>query len=399
MKAHTEKISRNRPGTIAPSAGASRSSTGDLLEQQKIVRTAEIPIIGFDFIEFYVGNAKQACYFYEHGLGFELVGYRGLETGDRTLTSYALRQNNIKIILTSSMSSDDQVSTHVQNHGDGIRSIGFSVNDCTSCYGSAVERGAKSVSSPETHTDEFGTFISASVRTYGDTVHTFVQRNDYPSHIAPGFKPLNSWTGGAGLINVDHIVGNVECGRLMDWVNFYESVFGFHVFQGFNASDISTQYSALTSRVMANEAGTIKMPLNEPAEGAKRSQIQEYLDFYGTPGVQHIALTTNNIIATVSELRRRGIEFLSVPPAYYSYLKDRVGAIDEDLNDLAKLGILVDRESNGYLLQIFTKPIEDRPTLFLEIIQRKGGACGFGKGNFLSLFESLEREQDLRGNL
>ena len=359
----------------------------------------EIPVKGFDFIEFYVGNAKQARYYYEHGMGFEVVGYRGLETGERELCSYALKQNNIKIILTSALSPNHPIAEHVLSHGDGVKSIGFCVDDAASCYNTAIERGATSVSEPVACEDNHGKVISASVKTYGDTVHTFVQSNDYSGLALPAFKDINSWSGGTGLCTIDHVVGNVESEKMMEWVQFYKDVFGFHVFQGFNADDINTQYSALTSRVMANRAGTIKMPINEPAAGQKKSQIQEYLDFYSAPGVQHIAMSTNNIIATVEELRKRGIEFLSVPRAYYDTLKERVGAIEEDVQTLAKLGILVDREANGYLLQIFTKPVEDRPTLFFEIIQRKDGAKGFGKGNFLALFESLEREQDLRGNL
>lgn len=362
-------------------------------------QSQEIPILGFDYIEFYVGNAKQARYYYERGLGFEVVGYRGLETGDRSLTSYALQQNNVKLVLTSSLNPNHEVAEHVKRHGDGVRSIGFTVANVVECYEQACARGAQSVQPPVSEVDKFGTFVSASVKTYGETVHTFIDRKNYGAMIRPGYQPINSWAGGVGFGNIDHVVGNVEKDKMMDWVSFYERIFGFHIFQGFNASDINTQYSALTSRVMANKAGTIKMPINEPAAGERKSQIQEYLDFYESPGVQHIAVTTNNIIATVTELRKRGIEFLSVPQAYYDTLTERVGTIDEDVDALAKLGILVDRESSGYLLQIFTKPVEDRPTLFFEIIQRKSGASGFGRGNFMSLFESLEREQDLRGNL
>jgi len=378
--------------TISPEAAAA----GRRAENQEV---AELPVKGFDYIEFYVGNAKQARYYYEHGLGFEVVGYKGLETGERHTTSYALRQNNITIVLTSALSPDHEVAEHVRKHGDGVRSIGLRVDDARQCYEIAIERGAVSVYEPRVQTDDFGIFVSAAVKTYGDTIHTFVQRKDYDGNIAPGYKLVNSWSGGVGLGTVDHVVGNVESGKMMEWVRFYENIFGFRVFQGFDASDISTQYSALTSRVMANRSGTIKMPINEPAPGEKKSQIQEYLDFYSAPGVQHIAMSTKNIIATVSQLKERGIEFLSVPRAYYESLKERVGLIDEDIEALSRLGILVDRESKGYLLQIFTKPVEDRPTLFFEIIQRKEGASGFGKGNFLALFESLEREQNQRGNL
>ncbi|MBX9695031.1 MAG: 4-hydroxyphenylpyruvate dioxygenase [Cyanobacteria bacterium] len=359
----------------------------------------EIPITGFDYVEFYVGNAKQASYFYEHGLGFEVTGYRGLETGERKLTSYALQQNNVKIILTSSVDPNHEVAEHVRRHGDGVRSIGFTVNDAKVCYEMAVQRGGTPVYEPTTESDKFGVLVSAAVQTYGSTIHTFVERKKYGAPIRPGYEQANSWSGGVGFNNIDHIVGNVQSEKMLEWVSFYENVFGFHVFQGFNASDISTQYSALTSRVMANRAGTIKMPINEPAPGEKKSQIQEYLDFYGAAGVQHIAVTTPDIVATVSELRRRGVAFLTVPRAYYENLQDRVGIIDENIDCLAELGTLVDRESSGYLLQIFTKPIEDRPTLFFEIIQRKNGASGFGRENFMALFESLEREQDQRGNL
>lgn len=387
----------NRADLTMAKTQSEMKATKELAGRQEI--ESEIPVKGFDFIEFYVGNAKQARYYYEHGLGFEVVGYRGLETGERDLTSYALKQNDIKIILTSALNQNHPIARHVLTHGDGVKSIGFQVDDAASCFKTAVARGAESVSAPSTCEDKHGQITSASVKTYGDTIHTFIQRTGYSGMVLPGYKEMNSWSGGTGLCNIDHVVGNVESGKMMEWVRFYESVFGFHIFQGFNADDINTQYSALTSRVMANKSRTIKMPINEPAEGQKKSQIQEYLDFYSAPGVQHIAMSTNNIIATVEELRKRGIEFLSVPRAYYDTLNERVGAIEEDVETLARLGILVDREANGYLLQIFTKPVEDRPTLFFEIIQRKDGASGFGKGNFLALFESLEREQDLRGNL
>ncbi len=373
-----------------------RAQTGSKTEPAQVT---EVPVSGFDYIEFYVGNAKQTRYYYEHGLGFEVVGYKGLETGERQITSYAMQQNDVKIVVTGALSPDHEITEHVRKHGDGVKSIGFKVADAGACYEMAVERGAISVSEPCFQQDKYGNFTSASVKTFGDTIHTFVQRNDYRGNFAPGYMPLNTWSGGVGFDTVDHVVGNVDSGGMLDWVAFYEKIFGFHVFQGFDASDIKTQYSALTSRVMANKSGTIKMPINEPAPGEKKSQIQEYLDFYEAPGVQHIALSTNNIISTVSTLRKRGIDFMFVPPAYYDNLNERVGAIDEDIVELARLGILVDRESKGYLLQIFTKPVEDRPTLFFEIIQRKNGASGFGKGNFLALFESLEREQERRGNL
>lgn len=358
-----------------------------------------MPVIGFDYIEFFVSNAKQACYFWERGMGFEVVGYRGLETGERDVTSYALQQNNVKVVLTAALNSRHFVAEQVRKHGDGVHSIGFQVQDAKACYDQVIARGAASVSEPRVVNDNYGKYVSASVQIYGDTIHTFVERDNYKGCFAPQFKPLNNWTGGTGLTFVDHVVGNVGAGEMMSWVDYYEKVFGFHVYQGFDPNDISTQYSALASRVMANKSASIKMPINEPASGQKQSQIQEYLDYYEAAGVQHMAVATNDIISTVSMLQKRGIEFLNVPKAYYKELRDRVGAIDEDMETLANLGILVDRESKGYLLQIFTKPIEDRPTFFIEVIQRVNGATGFGKGNFMSLFESIEREQELRGNL
>ncbi len=359
----------------------------------------EINIDGFDYVEFYVGNALQACYYYNRGFGFDLVGYRGLETGSRDCVSYVMEQDHVKIVLTGAMHAKHEVAEHVKQHGDGVKSIGMRVRDVKACYDTAIARGAKSVYEPKTVEDEHGTYISAAVATYGDTIHTFIDRSNYKG-FAPGFKTILGKPGNSvGLVHIDHIVGNVEADNLQKWVDFYSQIFGFHIFQYFDAEDISTKYSALVSKVMANKSGTIKMPINEPYEaGLRKSQIQEYIDYYNAPGVQHIAITTRDIIATVGELRKRGIEFLSVPQTYYDTLTERVGKIDEDINALAKLGILVDRESEGYLLQIFTKPVQDRPTLFFEIIQRKG-ATGFGKGNFMALFESIEREQAQRGNL
>ena len=359
----------------------------------------EINIDGFDYVEFYVGNALQACYYYNRGFGFDLVGYRGLETGSRDCVSYVMEQDHVKIVLTGAMQAKHEVAEHVKQHGDGVKSIGMRVRDVKACYDTAIARGAKSVYEPKTVEDEHGTYISAAVATYGDTIHTFIDRSNYKG-FAPGFKTILGKPGNSvGLVHIDHIVGNVEADNLQKWVDFYSQIFGFHIFQYFDAEDISTKYSALVSKVMANKSGTIKMPINEPYEaGLRKSQIQEYIDYYNAPGVQHVAITTRDIIATVGELRKRGIEFLSVPQTYYDTLTERVGKIDEDINALAKLGILVDRESEGYLLQIFTKPVQDRPTLFFEIIQRKG-ATGFGKGNFMALFESIEREQAQRGNL
>jgi len=359
----------------------------------------EISIDGFDHVEFYVGNALQACYYYHHGFGFDIVGFRGLETGVRDKVSYVLQQGGVKIVLTGALNANDEVAEHVHKHGDGVKSIAMRVRDVKTAYETAIKRGAKSYAEPKTQTDEYGTMVTASVHTYGDTIHTFVQRQDYKNNFMPGFKPLSTKADGVvGLAAIDHCVGNVEVERMEHWVDFYKDVFGFYVYQYFDADDISTKYSALVSKVMANKTGTIKLPINEPAIGIRKSQIQEYLDYYLAPGVQHIAIATRDIIATVAELQKRGIEFLTVPRSYYDALPERVGEIDEDIEELAKLGILVDRESEGYLLQIFTKPVEDRPTLFFEVIQRKG-AHGFGKGNFKALFESIEREQANRGNL
>lgn len=358
----------------------------------------EIPVDGFDHIEFYVGNALQACYYYHRGFGFDVIAYRGLETGERNICSYVLKQGSVQIVLTSGLHPDVDICQHVLRHGDGVKSIGLKTRDAHKCYEIALARGASSISEPKEHEDENGVFISAAIQAYGETIHTFIERDKYKGAFAPGFKQRNISSSGVGLTYVDHIVGNVEVDKLEYWVDYYKKIFGFHIYQYFDAKDISTQYSALVSKVMANQSGTIKLPVNEPYAGLRKSQIQEYLDYYLAAGVQHIAIGTKDIIQTVGELHKRGIQFLTVPRTYYEELPTRVGQIDEDIEALAKLGILVDRESEGYLLQIFTKPVEDRPTLFFEIIQRKG-ANGFGKGNFKALFESIEREQNLRGNL
>jgi 4-hydroxyphenylpyruvate dioxygenase len=359
----------------------------------------EIAIEGFDHVEFFVGNALQACYYYHRGFGFDVVAYKGLETGARDSCSYVLRQKNVQIVLTSGLTPRSEIANHVHQHGDGVKNIGLRVKDARKAYDTAVSRGAISVFTPREEKDEDGVFVSAAVKTYGDTIHTFVERHGYKGAFAPGFRPVEKSHGNpVGLLLVDHIVGNVETERMEHWVEFYQKVFGFYVYQYFDAKDISTQYSALISKVMSNKSGSIKMPINEPAVGTRKSQIQEYLDYYTAPGVQHIAIATADIIKTVTELKARGIEFLTVPRSYYDALPERVGKIDEDIEELHKLGILVDRESEGYLLQIFTKPVEDRPTLFFEVIQRKG-ARGFGKGNFKALFEAIERAQAERGNL
>ncbi len=360
----------------------------------------EIAIDGFDHVELFVGNALQACYYYHKGFGFDVIGYSGLETGNREKVSYVLKQGSVQLVVSGGLSSKSEIAEHVHQHGDGVKTIGFRVRDAVKAYETAVARGAKSHSKPEFYEGKDGKFISASVHTYGDTIHKFVQRQEFTGPFAPGYKALDKKSQGnpIGLMSIDHIVGNVELNKMLSWVEFYEKTFGFYVYQYFDADDISTKYSSLVSKVMANKSGVIKMPINEPAIGTGKSQIQEYIDYYNAGGVQHIAITTRDIIATIAELKARGIEFLAVPRTYYDALPERVGHIDEDIEELAKYGILVDRESDGYLLQLFTKPVEDRPTLFFEIIQRKG-AKGFGKGNFKALFESIEHEQALRGNL
>jgi 4-hydroxyphenylpyruvate dioxygenase len=358
------------------------------------------PINGTDYVEFWVGNAKQASLYYRAAFGFRLVGYRGPETGVRGRASYLLEQNKLRFVLTSSLGPDDPISDHVRLHGDGVRDIAFWVDDARDAYAKAIERGATSAQAPTVLTDDQGEVIVAGIRTYGDTVHSIVERRNYRGLFMPGFVPLQSAYAppSTGLQYVDHCVGNVELGKMNEWVGFYEKVLGFYNLLSFDDKDISTEYSALMSKVMSNGNGRIKFPINEPAAGKKKSQIDEYLEFYRGPGVQHVALATSNIIETVTALRDRGVEFLKVPGSYYDTVLDRVGKIDEDLAPLRELGILIDRDDEGYLLQIFSKPVQDRPTLFYEIIQRKG-AKSFGKGNFKALFEAIEREQAARGNL
>lgn len=360
-----------------------------------------LPINGTDYVEFYVGNAKQAAYFYKTAFGFEIVAYRGLETGSRDRTSFVLKQNKIRFVFTSSLLPDSPIIEHVRRHGDGVKDIALWVDNATYSFEETVRRGATPVQEPTTVQDEFGSITTASIKTYGDTIHTFVQRSGYSGPFMPGFKAVeqSEWLPKPiGLRYVDHVVGNVALGEMNAFVDFYANVMGFKQLVSFDDQDISTEYTALMSKVMSNGNERIKFPINEPADGLRKSQIEEYLDFYRGPGVQHIAIATSDIIETVSELRRRGIEFLNVPGTYYDDLLDRVGDIDEDLTPLRELGILVDRDDEGYLLQIFTKPVQDRPTVFYEIIQRKG-ARSFGKGNFKALFEAIEREQALRGNL
>jgi 4-hydroxyphenylpyruvate dioxygenase len=358
------------------------------------------PINGTDYVEFYVGNAKQAAHFYQAAFGFQLVGYRGPETGVRDRVSYLLTQNKIRLLVTSPLGPDGPIAEHVRKHGDGVRDIALWVDDARDAYQKAVERGAKSVQEPKAHKDDKGEVVVAAIGIYGDTIHSIVERRGYKGLFMPGFAPRKPHYQAkeTGLQYVDHCVGNVELGQMNVWVKFYERVMGFKNLISFDDSDISTEYSSLMSKVMSNGNEKIKFPINEPAKGKKKSQIDEYLDFYRGPGVQHLALATNDIVQTVTALQDRGIEFLHVPTSYYDELQSRVGKIDEPVDVLAKLGILVDRDPDGYLLQIFSKPVQDRPTLFYEIIQRKG-ARSFGKGNFKALFEAIEREQAARGNL
>ncbi|MFZ5623525.1 MAG: 4-hydroxyphenylpyruvate dioxygenase [Gemmatimonadota bacterium] len=358
------------------------------------------PINGTDFIEFYVGNARQASLYYRAAFGFQLVGYRGPETGTRDRASYLLQQNKIRFVLTTALTPDHPVAEHVHRHGDGVRDLALWVDDAREAFARAVERGAEPAYEPTVLRDDDGEVVMAGIRTYGDTIHSLVERRNYRGLFLPGFHPVQPVYSppDVGLQYVDHCVGNVELGRMNHWVSFYETVLGFKNLISFDDQDISTEYSSLMSKVVANGNERIKFPINEPAAGKKKSQIDEYLEFYRGPGVQHIALITHDIIRTVSELRRRGVEFLRVPATYYDDLLDRVGSIDEDVAPLRDLDILVDRDDEGYLLQIFTKPVEDRPTVFYEIIQRKG-ARSFGKGNFKALFEAIEREQAARGNL
>jgi 4-hydroxyphenylpyruvate dioxygenase len=360
-----------------------------------------LPINGTDFIEFYVGNAKQASFFYRTAFGFQLIAYSGPETGVRDRASYVLKQGKIRLILTTPMHPGNDISTHVEKHGDGVKVLALWVDDAEKSWKETTSLGAKSYQEPTILKDEFGEVKIASIHTYGDTIHTFVERKNYTGIFMPGYVAMDDGykTEEAGLLYVDHCVGNVELGKMDEWVKFYEDVMGFSLLLTFDDQDISTEYSALMSKVVSNGNGYIKFPINEPADGKKaKSQIDEYLEFYHGPGVQHIAVATHDIIATVSALKSRGVQFLRVPDTYYDDLLDRVGVIDEDIAPLRELGILVDRDEEGYLLQLFTKPVEDRPTLFFEIIQRKG-ATSFGKGNFKALFESIEREQALRGNL
>ena len=358
------------------------------------------PINGTDYIEFWVGNAKQAIYFYRSAFGMELVAYRGPETGVRDRASYLLQQDKVRFLLTTPIRSEGVMYEHIAKHGDGVRDIAMWVDDARKAFALAVERGAEPAMEPQVVEDDNGEIVIAAIKTYGDTIHSLVERKNYRGLFMPGFVPMSSpfKPSPVGLKYVDHCVGNVELGKMNEWVGFYERVLGFVNILSFDDKTISTEYSALMSKVMSNGNGRIKFPINEPAAGKKKSQIDEYLEFYQGPGVQHIAIATDDIIATVREMKSRGVEFLRVPSTYYESVGERVGKIDEDIAPLEELGILVDRDDEGYLLQIFSKPVQDKPTVFYEIIQRKG-AKSFGAGNFKALFEALEREQDLRGNL
>ncbi len=363
-------------------------------------QTDYLPLNGTDYVEFYVGNAKQSAYYYAHAFGFQPLAYAGLETGSKDRASYVLRQGKITLVLTTSFDPESNIARHHQKHGDGVKVIALWVDDAAKSYHETIKRGAKSFLEPTTVEDDHGKIVKSGIHIYGDTVHVFIERKNYDGVFLPSFKAWKApfKTEPVGLNYVDHMVGNVELGKMNHWVDFYKNVMGFRQLVSFDDKDISTEYTALMSKVMANGNDRIKFPINEPAHGKKKSQIEEYLDFYKGAGVQHIAMATDDILHTVGELRRRGVEFLHVPDNYYDTVLERCGKIDEKIEALKKLNILVDRDDEGYLLQIFTKPVEDRPTLFYEIIQRKG-AKSFGKGNFKALFESIEREQELRGTL
>jgi 4-hydroxyphenylpyruvate dioxygenase len=359
-----------------------------------------LPLMGTDYVELYVGNAKQAAHFYKTAFGFQSYAYSGPETGDKEKVSYVLVQNKVRLVLTTPLHPTGTIAEHVNKHGDGVKAVALMVNDATDAFEQTVKRGAKPYMEPTTREDADGKIVMSGIHIYGDTVHLFIERKDYKGTFMPGFKLWESHynPSDVGLQYIDHCVGNVGWNQMNTWVSFYEDVMGFKNILTFDDKQISTEYSALMSKVMSNGNGFVKFPINEPAKAKKKSQVEEYLDFYKDAGVQHIAIATQDIITTVTALSERGVEFLKVPNTYYDQLLDRIGPIDEDLEPLRKLGILVDRDDEGYLLQIFTKPVEDRPTLFFEIIQRKG-AKSFGAGNFKALFEALEREQELRGNL
>jgi 4-hydroxyphenylpyruvate dioxygenase len=360
-----------------------------------------MPLLGWDYIELWVGNAKQASYFYEHALGFARTAYAGPETGVRDRASYVLEQGDIRFVLTSALREANEITRHHARHGDGVHDIALTVPDATEAYRQAVSRGASGVVEPTQVEDEFGSIEVATIAAYGDTIHTFVNRSDYAGPFKPGFVSVSSnghADAGVGLMNIDHVVGNVELGKMNYWVEFYERVFGMTNILHFGDDQIQTEYSALMSKVMSDGSGKIKFPINEPAEGKRKSQIEEYIEFYGGAGAQHIAMATSDIVGTVTQMKARGFQFLDTPDSYYEEAPVRVGDIAEDYEELQQHKILVDRDEDGYLLQIFTKTAQDRPTLFFEVIERHG-ATTFGEGNFKALFEAIEREQALRGNL
>jgi 4-hydroxyphenylpyruvate dioxygenase len=375
--------------TPSPAATARTSAQTDFL-----------PLQGTDYVEFYVGNAKQAAHFYKTAFGFQSLAYAGPETGVKDRASYAVRQNKLTFVFTTPLRSQNPIADHIYRHGDGVKMLALRVDDATKAWQETTSRGGRSYQEPTTLKDEHGEVVISGIHTYGDTVHLFIERTNYTGAFMPGYR---EWTSlynppSTGLLYVDHCVGNVGWNQMNPWVKFYEDVMGFRNILSFDDNDISTEYSALMSKVMSNGNGFVKFPINEPAEGKKKSQVEEYLDFYNGEGCQHVALATADIVKTVTDLQSRGVEFLKVPSTYYDDLLKRIGTIDEDIEPLKELGVLVDRDDEGYLLQIFSKPVEDRPTLFFEIIQRKG-AKSFGKGNFKALFEAIEHEQGLRGNL
>lgn len=368
----------------------------------KLFEEAEdfLPLLGTDYVELYVGNAKQSAHFYKTAFGFQSEAYAGMETGVKDKVSYVLKQDKIRLVLTTSLVEGGPINEHINKHGDGVKVVALWVPDATKAWEETTKRGAKSFMKPTKEEDEHGFVIRSGIHTYGETVHIFVERNEYKGPFLPGYKKWESHYNPepVGLKYIDHMVGNVDWGQMNEWCQFYAKVMGFAQIISFDDKDISTDYTALMSKVMSNGNGRIKFPINEPAEGKKKSQIEEYIDFYNGPGVQHIAVATDNIVETVSAMRDRGVEFLYVPDNYYEDIKERVGDIDENIDLLKDHGILIDRDDEGYLLQLFTKPVVDRPTMFFEIIQRKG-AQSFGKGNFKALFEAIEREQANRGTL
>jgi 4-hydroxyphenylpyruvate dioxygenase len=375
-------------------------STLKITGNKNTVQNDFLPLQGTDYVEFYVGNAKQVAHFYKTAFGFQGLAYAGPETGVKDRASYVLRQNKLTFVFTTPLRSNNEIADHIYKHGDAVKVLALKVEDAAKAWEETTLRGAKNYMEPLKLQDDDGEVVLSGIHTYGETVHVFVERKNYKGVFMPGYRAWKSNYNppATGLLYVDHCVGNVGWNQMNPWVNFYEEVMGFKNILTFDDNDISTEYSALMSKVMSNGNGFVKFPINEPAEGKKKSQVEEYLDYYNGEGCQHVAMATDNIVDTVTDLQNRGVEFLKVPNSYYDDLLDRVGQIDEDLAPLKDLGILVDRDEEGYLLQIFTKPVEDRPTLFFEIIQRKG-AKSFGKGNFKALFEAIEREQEMRGNL